>query len=153
MIKAERERALKVFTNQRVIAATPQEIFKAIEHPALLATWWGPAGFTNTFNVFEFKPNGKWTFVMHGPDGADYPNENIFLEIECPSKVVIRHDCNPYFTATLIIEAVEGGSLVKWNQDFDSAEVAESIAHIISPANIQLLDKLSALVMLRINNE
>jgi hypothetical protein len=136
-----------------MIAATPKEIFKAIEDPTLLAKWWGPDGFTNTFNAFEFKPNGKWSFVMHGPDGSDYPNENKFLEIECPGKVVIRHDCNPYFTAALIIEAVENGSLVKWSQDFDSEEVAESIAHIISPANIQLLDKLNALVMLRINNE
>lgn len=137
---------MKVFKNQRMIAASASEIFKAVEDPALLAKWWGPNGFTNTFYSFDFKPQGKWSFVMHGPDGKDYPNENIFQEISKPNKVVIRHDCNPYFTATLTIENVEGGAIVSWTQDFDNEEVAMNIAHIVEPANEQLMDKLLAVV-------
>jgi uncharacterized protein YndB with AHSA1/START domain len=130
---------MKVFKNQRKIAASSKEIFKAFEDPALLAKWWGPAGFTNTFNTFEFKPKGKWSFVMHGPDGKNHPNESIFQEIEEPNKVVIRHNCNPYFTLTVTIEDVEGGAAINWFQDFDNEEVVRNIAHILIPANEQIL--------------
>lgn len=130
---------MKVFKNQRKIASSSKEIFKAFEDPALLAKWWGPAGFTNTFNTFEFKPKGKWSFVMHGPDGKNHPNESIFQEIEEPNKVVIRHNCNPYFTLTVTIEDVEGGAAINWFQDFDNEEVVRNIAHILIPANEQIL--------------
>lgn len=137
---------MKVFKNQRMIAASSNEIFKAFQDPSMLAKWWGPSGFTNTFNIFEFKPQGKWSFVMHGPDGANYPNENIFQEIVEPNKIVIRHDCNPYFTATMTIEDLEDCAVVTWSQDFDDPEVAKNMAPIVVPANEQLLDKLQALV-------
>jgi len=137
---------MKVFVNQRFINASSAEIFNAFEDPDLLAKWWGPEGFTNTFNTFEFKPTGKWLFVMHGPDGANYNNENIFVEIVKPARLVIRHDCNPYFTLTVTIEPKENGSVISWHQDFDSEDVAEKIAHIIAPANEQNLDKLQALL-------
>jgi uncharacterized protein YndB with AHSA1/START domain len=35
----------------------------------------GPKDFTHTFEQFEFKPGGRWVLVMHGPNGANYPNE------------------------------------------------------------------------------
>ena len=46
----------------------------AFSDPVRLARWWGPAGFTNTFTICEFKPGGQWSFTMHGPDGTNYPN-------------------------------------------------------------------------------
>lgn len=137
---------MRAFKGQRKIAATPIDIFQAFKAPSLLAQWWGPKGFTSTFHTFEFKPNGKWSFVMHGPDGTDYPNENVFLEITEPSKVVIRHDCNPYFTATINIEDAGDGAIVTWRQDFDNEEVAMKMAAIVEPANMQVFDKLQALV-------
>jgi uncharacterized protein YndB with AHSA1/START domain len=81
---------MKIFQHQRKIAASATEIFNAFEDPSLLAQWWGPTGFTNTFNTFEFKPQGKWSFVMHGPDETNYPNENIFLDIVEPKRLCHR---------------------------------------------------------------
>ena len=43
--------------------------------------WWGPNGFTNTFHEFDLRPGGAWRFIMHGPDGTDYPNESVFVEV------------------------------------------------------------------------
>jgi len=137
---------MKVFKHQRNIVASSVEIFKAFEDQALLAKWWGPAGFTTTTNTFEFKPEGKWEFVMHGPDGTNYPNEIIFQEITKPNKVVMRHSVEPFFTATITIDDIEGGSVVNFHQDFDSEEVAKNFAHIVKPANEQVLDKLQAVV-------
>lgn len=61
----------------RKIAAPPSTLFAAFEESARLAVWWGPAGFTSTFNTYEFKPGGRWSFIMHGPDGKNYPNEQL----------------------------------------------------------------------------
>jgi uncharacterized protein YndB with AHSA1/START domain len=32
----------------------------------------------------EFKPGGVWRFVMHGPDGRDYQNKVVYVEIAEP---------------------------------------------------------------------
>jgi uncharacterized protein YndB with AHSA1/START domain len=66
---------------ERVLSASPRKVFAAFEQLVRLAQWWGPNGFTNTFAQFDFTPGGRWVFVMHGPNGADYPNENVFREI------------------------------------------------------------------------
>jgi uncharacterized protein YndB with AHSA1/START domain len=137
---------MKAFTHQRKIATTSKEVFKAFGSAEALTKWYGPEGFTTTSTSFEFKPGGKWKFVMHGPDGKDYPNEMIFQEITEPNRIVIRHSVPPYFTATVTIEDVEGGVFVNFHQDFDSEEVAKNMAPIVKPANEQVLDKLQALV-------
>lgn len=54
-------------STERVLPASPRRVFSAFEQPERLAQWWGPSGFTNTFERFEFKPGGRWVFVMHGP--------------------------------------------------------------------------------------
>lgn len=71
-------------------------------------------------------------------------NENIFREIVVPNKIVIRHDCNRYFTATKTIDECEDGAIVSWCQDFDSSDVAIRMASTIVPTNEQVLEKLRA---------
>ena len=137
---------MKAFRNQRVIKAPPEKVFAAIEDPSLLARWWGPAGFTCTFELFEFKPGGRWKFLMHGPDGTVYPNESIFREVERPRRVVIAHVVDPLFTATIEVEACDVGSRLNWVQAFEDEEVAKAMAPIVEPANEQVFDKLQALV-------
>jgi uncharacterized protein YndB with AHSA1/START domain len=135
---------MKTFTTSREIAASKETIFAAFKNPELLAKWWGPAGFTNTFRQFEFREDGKWVFVMHGPDGKNYLNESVFEEIIPDEKIVIRHVVQPFFTLTVQISATENGSMIHWNQQFDDEKVAEQIAHIVIPSNEQNLDRLTA---------
>ncbi|KAB2922176.1 MAG: polyketide cyclase [Bacteroidetes bacterium] len=137
---------MRTFETQRPLPFTAEQIFNAFRDPALLAQWWGPKGFTNTFNRFEFTPGGRWSFVMHAPDGKDYPNESIFKTIEPPRMLVIRHDCPPYFTLTVTITPEGGGSVIAWRQEFDSEETARNVAAIVIPGNEQNLDRLEALL-------
>src|SRR5438552_1429584 len=65
------ETSMTTFRTSREIAAPLNQVFAAFSDTQRLARWWGPAGFTNTFNVCEFKSGGRWSFVMHGPDGPD----------------------------------------------------------------------------------
>lgn len=137
---------MKTFQSSRKIQAQPEQIFAAFANQDQLAKWWGPNGFTNTFNLFEFTKGGKWSFVMHGPDGTDYPNESIFREIIPNELIVIRHDCQPYFTLSVRISPSGNGSLIEWQQEFDDETVAEQVAPIVAPANEQNLDRLTAVV-------
>ena len=138
---------MTTFSTSREIPATAEEVFAAIGDPARLARWWGPAGFTNTFGVCEFKIGGRWSFVMHGPDGANYPNENRFAEIEAPGKVVIQHLSEPKFSLAIGLTASGAGTLVTWAQTFESAEFARRVEAIVVPANEQNLDRLTAEVL------
>ncbi|WP_437813682.1 SRPBCC domain-containing protein [Sorangium sp. So ce1078] len=77
-------------STERVLSASPRKVFAAFEQPDQLAQWWGPKDFTNTFEQFDFNPGGRWVFVMHGPNGANYPNESVFREIQPDAKIVIQ---------------------------------------------------------------
>jgi uncharacterized protein YndB with AHSA1/START domain len=134
------------FRSHRVLPQPPGQVFEAFARPEVLARWWGPDGFTNTFEIFEFKPGGVWKFVMHGPNGADYPNESVFLKIEAPSTLVIQHVVAPHFTLTITLAPHNGGTIITWVQQFDDSSVAASIRHIVEPANEQNLDRLQALL-------
>ncbi|MEX2116468.1 MAG: SRPBCC domain-containing protein [Bacteroidota bacterium] len=136
------------FRSSREIATNPASVFAAFEDSARLAVWWGPAGFTNTFRTCEFKPGGKWSFVMHGPDGKDYPNESVFRDVKPSEKIVIQHVSKPRYLLTVTLDPTDsGGTLVRWEQEFESPDVARGIQHIVAPANEQNLDRLSAEVL------
>ncbi|BCD89505.1 activator of HSP90 ATPase [Pseudomonas solani] len=128
----------------RLIDAPPARVFRAIASPEHLARWWGPNGFSSTFELFEFRPDGHWRFTLHGPDGTDYPNHNLFREIT-PGRVLIEHfsdDHHFFLTITLTLEGT--GTRVGWQQVFDSAEHREQIATFVLPANEENLDRLTA---------
>jgi uncharacterized protein YndB with AHSA1/START domain len=133
---------MTTFRTSRDIPAPLDQVFAAFTDPQRLARWWGPAGFTNTFNVCEFKPGGRWSFVMHGPNGVNYPNENVFEAVEPPKKVVVRHASKPEYRLTITLTPSAGGTTVSWAQTFDDAETASHIEHIVVPANEQNLDRL-----------
>ena len=133
---------MKTFKTSRDFPVLPEHIFDAFSNPERLAKWWGPSGFSNTFNHFQFKPGGKWSFIMHGPDGRNYPNESEFIDIVPNEKVVIRHHSEPNFTLTIQITSTAKGSVVRWIQEFDNEEVAKMVAHIVEPSNEQNLDRL-----------
>lgn len=135
------------FTTARDLPASMEDVFAAISDPERLARWWGPAGFTNIVTTCEFRKNGRWLFTMHGPDGRNHPNENIFLDIEAPHRVVIQHVGAPRKTLTITLAATATGTRIAWNQWFESAEVAKRIEHIILPANEQNLDRLTIEVL------
>lgn len=84
----EAERALEV---SRIIDGPRRLVFDAFTEVQQLEQWWGPDGFTTTTRSFEFRPGGVWEFMMHGPDGTDYPNWIVWLEISRPERIVLWH--------------------------------------------------------------
>ncbi|HKZ05169.1 MAG TPA: SRPBCC domain-containing protein [Methylomirabilota bacterium] len=134
------------FRTRRAVPYAPRQVFEAFARPELLARWWGPNGFTNTFEVFEFRPGGRWTYVMHGPNGANFQNESVFLEVKAPSTLVIHHVSKPRYVLTVTLSAYEEGTAIAWAQEFEDSAVAARIRHIVEPANEQNLDRLQAVL-------
>ena len=131
---------------ERVLSASPRSVFAAFEKPESLARWWGPKDFTNTFERFEFHPGGRWVFVMHSPNGTDYPNENVFREVQPDSKIVIEHIAKPWYRLTVTLTARGDKTHLAWVQEFESVEFAAKMRPICEPANEQNLDRLESLL-------
>jgi uncharacterized protein YndB with AHSA1/START domain len=133
----------RTLSTSRTLPYSPSAVYGAFASADVLASWWGPDGFTNSFEVFEFQVGGRWKFVMHGPDGKNYPNESVFAALEPGTKVVINHVCPPYFVLTVGLTPSAGGTLVTWDQTFEDSQTAQAVKHIVGPANEQNLDRLT----------
>src|SRR5829696_9492351 len=101
-------------TISRVINAPRELVFEAWTNPQHVAQWWGPEGFTNTIHAMSVRPGGVWRFVMHGPDGTDYPNKIVFQEVVRPDRLVYRHAGegeteDVKFHTTVTFDEQEGG--------------------------------------------
>ncbi|MCO4293819.1 SRPBCC family protein [Solitalea sp. MAHUQ-68] len=119
-------------------------VFRAWTEPEHLKNWWGPQGFTNTFNEFDLRPNGYWRFIMHGPDGTEYPNESIFVKIEKPEKVVFDHLSGHLFQVIATFEEIGDKTNVVFKMIFDSAEECGKVRSFVEGANEENFDKLEA---------
>lgn len=75
----------------RLIDARQELVFEAFTEVEHLSRWWGPEGFTTTTRSFEFREGEVWDFVMHGPDGTDYPQWIKWTEILPPERITLRH--------------------------------------------------------------
>ena len=75
----------------RLVDAPRELVWQAWTEPHHIAQWWGPNGFTNTIHAMEVKPGGVWRFIMHGPDGTDWPNKIVYREVVRPERLVYDH--------------------------------------------------------------
>ncbi|KZE78605.1 polyketide cyclase [Paenibacillus elgii] len=120
----------------------PELVFRAWTTPDLLARWWGPHGFTNTFHECDIRPGGTWRLTMHGPNGTDYPNHNVFVEIVPFERIVIDHLSGHEFRLTGTFENLEGRTKVTFRQLFKLTEEFEQVKTFCLEANEQNLDRL-----------
>jgi uncharacterized protein YndB with AHSA1/START domain len=129
----------------RVLAVPPERVFQAFRDPAVLARWWGPRGFTNTFQAFDLRPGGAWRFVMRGPDGAEYVSAVDFVEVAPPGRLVLDH-LRPMhrFRLAMSFTAEGEGTRLEWRMRFESADEAGRVRALVLEANQQNFDRLEA---------
>lgn len=137
--------AAPAIVNTRVFPVPMTELFAAFGDPARLARWWGPAGFTNSIQEFDFRPGGAWHITMRAPGGAEYPNESRFLEVSPPNRVVFEH-LGPMhrYWMTMEFGPAEGGARLTWQMRFESSAEHARLREFIAGANEQNFDRLAA---------
>lgn len=133
--------------SSRVFNKPPGVVFQAWINPALLAKWWGPAGFTNTFYEFDPKPGGKWRFTMHGPDKGHYQNECVFLKIEEPRLIAWDRISKPLFRVfTTFDEVEEGKTKLVFRMQFISKKECDKIRVFAKDKNEENFDRLEVVL-------
>jgi hypothetical protein len=66
----------------RIYNASVKQVWEAWIEPKQVSQWWGPRGFSLTSKEKEVKTGGYWIYIMHGPDGIDWPHYTKFLEVK-----------------------------------------------------------------------
>ena len=118
----------RVISSTRVFDAPRELVFDAWTDPEAVAQWWGPNGFTITTFEMDVRPGGVWRFVMHGPDGRDYQNRIVYVEVQRPERIVYDHVTGPVFRATATFEDLGGKTKLTLVSVFESAEIRERVA-------------------------
>lgn len=141
-------RSRREIISTRVFDYPRESVFHAWSNPVLLAKWWGPNGFSNTFHEFDFTCGGNWKLTMHGPDGTDYPNESVFEEIIKPEKIVFIH-LRPMhkFQVTATFEDSDERTKLFFSMLFDSLEECEKVKSYVLEANEQNFDRLEKVLI------
>jgi len=58
---------------------------------------------------------------MHGPDGVDYKNKNVFTEIVKPERLVYSHVSGPKFHVTVTFDEQDGKTKLTMRMLFETA--------------------------------
>jgi uncharacterized protein YndB with AHSA1/START domain len=116
----------------RMFDAPRELVFKLWTDKDHIAQWWGPNGFTTTTSEMSVKPGGIWRFVMHGPDGVDYPNRIEYLEVVEPERLVYSHASDEDaaavdFRVTVTFEDHGGKTLLTMKSLFATPEALREV--------------------------
>lgn len=87
----ENDTRTREIIHERILNAPRELVFDVWTRPEHIVRWWGPNGFTTTINEMEVRQGGAWRFMMHGPDGTDYPNVIRYKEVMRPERLVYDH--------------------------------------------------------------
>lgn len=100
---------------ERVLSASPSDVFAAWTDPASLRVWMCPADdIARASAEVDFRVGGAFRIVMHGKEG-DYTQTGEYLEIDSPRRLVFTwiSDFVPTAEArtkvTVTLEPVDGG--------------------------------------------
>lgn len=130
--------------SSRLFPHSRQRVFEAFSDPQQLTLWFGPNGFTSTFETFDFRIGGEWVFMFHGPNGANYPNRSVFADIVPLERIVYDHVVSPHFRMTMTLAVQDGGTLLTWRMAFETEQLCETLKGICIPANEENFDRLAA---------
>jgi uncharacterized protein YndB with AHSA1/START domain len=100
----------------RMIDAPPAKVFRAWTDPALLVQWFAPLPWTTPKAELDVRPGGSNMVVMRGPDGTEFPNRGVYLEVVENQRLVFTDafvaawepSSKPFMTVILTFED-EGG--------------------------------------------
>ena len=100
----------------RIIDAPREKLFRAWTDAALLKQWFAPEPFTTPVAELDVRAGGANTIVMRSPDGTEYPNKGVYLEV-IPNELLVFTDAytrawepseKPFFTGVLTFEDLGG---------------------------------------------
>ena len=100
----------------RLIDAPREKVFRAWTDPEILKQWFAPLPWTTPSAELDVRPGGSNLVVMRSPEGTDFPNPGVYLEVVPNERLVItdaytsawQPSEKPFMTVILTFED-EGG--------------------------------------------
>lgn len=101
---------------ERIIDAPAGKLYRCWTEPALLTQWFTPPPWTTPHAELDVRPGGSSLVIMRGPDGTEFPNRGVYLEVE-PNRRLVFTDAyvrawepseKPFMTAILGFEDLGG---------------------------------------------
>lgn len=129
--------------SSRIVSFSQELVFKAWTDPNHLKNWWGPKGFTNTFEEFDLRPGGRWKFVMHAPDKGNFQNECEFVKIEEPGEIAWIRISKPLFNIVATFEKTPPDQTkIVFRMVFDTPEECAKLRPYVVDKNEENFDRL-----------
>ncbi|MBP0656714.1 SRPBCC domain-containing protein, partial [Mycobacterium tuberculosis] len=73
----------------RIIDAPRANIFRAWTEVDLLKQWFAPLPYTTPHAELDVRAGGPRVIVMRGPDGTEFPNQGVYLEVVENDRLVV----------------------------------------------------------------
>lgn len=102
----------------RMIPAPRDKVYRAWTEPELLMQWFAPQPWTTTHAELDARPGGASLIVMRAPDGKEFPNHGVYLEVVPNERLVITDayttawepSSKPFMTVVLTFADEAGGT-------------------------------------------
>lgn len=119
----------------RIIDAPPEKLFRAWTEPALIVQWFTPSPWTTVHAETDLRPGGSSLVIMRSPDGQEFPNRGVYLEVVKNEKLVFTDaytaawepSDKPFMTAIISFEAL--GDKTRYTARVRHWTVADREAH------------------------
>ncbi len=73
----------------RIFDAPSEKVFRAWTEPELIKQWFAPLPWTTPYAETDVRPGGSNLITMRSPEGEDYPNPGVYLEVVENERLVI----------------------------------------------------------------
>ena len=102
---------------ERELNAPRDKIWRCWTEPALIRQWFAPSPWTVARVEVDVRPGGASEIVMRSPEGQEFPNPGVYLEVVPNEKLVFTDafvrawepSAKPFFTAVLTFEDAGAG--------------------------------------------
>ncbi len=119
----------------RLIDAPREKIYRAWTEPELLKQWFAPAPWTTPSAELDVRPGGANLIVMRSPDGKDFPNRGVYLDV-VPNERLVFTDAyteawepSPKPFMTVIVTLADEGGETRYTARVRHWSVADREAH------------------------
>ncbi|GAB7542512.1 SRPBCC family protein [Cupriavidus sp. 8B] len=147
-------------TLTRIIDAPRAAVFKAWTDPELVKQWFAPSPWTISAAQMDVRPGGESLVVMRSPEGVEFPNRGVYLEVVENKRLVFTDAYvtawepseKPFMTVVLTFEDEDAGSKTRYTARVRHWTVEDRMAHEQMGFHAgwgQCADQLAALVTMR----
>lgn len=101
----------------RILNAPREKLYRCWTEPDLLKRFFAPQPWTTPVVEVDVRNGGSSYFVMRSPDGQEFPNRGVYLEIVPNEKIVFTDafesawmpSAKPFFVGTVLFEDMGDG--------------------------------------------